>query len=287
MSGVEFAAGWVSGAAGLILGHPIDTVKVRLQTQVGYRNILDCVVKTYRHETFRGFFKGMSFPLLTVAAGNSVMFGVYSNALLYLSGTPLLDRHSSPPSYLHIFMAGGMSGIAQALFLAPVDLVKVRLQNQTHIHNPKAVQPRYRGPIHCAVCILREEGLRGLFRGGMALVLRDTPTLAVYFATYTALCRGLTTEGQEPGPAAVLVAGGLAGTASWALATPMDVVKARLQMDGVKRVEYRGIMDCFLISFRREGARVFLRGLTLNSLRAFPVNAVTFLTYENLLKLLC
>ncbi|XP_016853852.2 solute carrier family 25 member 45 isoform X3 [Anolis carolinensis] len=177
MSGVEFAAGWVSGAAGLILGHPIDTVK------------------------FRGFFKGMSFPLLTVAAGNSVMFGVYSNALLYLSGTPLLDRHSSPPSYLHIFMAGGMSGIAQALFLAPVDLVKVRLQNQTHIHNPKAVQPRYRGPIHCAVCILREEGLRGLFRGGMALVLRDTPTLAVYFATYTALCRGLTTEGQEPATA--------------------------------------------------------------------------------------
>ncbi|XP_067328722.1 solute carrier family 25 member 45 [Anolis sagrei] len=287
MSGVEFAAGWVSGAAGLILGHPIDTVKVRLQTQAGYRNILDCVVKTYRHETFRGFFKGMSFPLLTVAAVNSVMFGVYSNALFYLSGTPLLDRHSNPPSYLHIFMAGGISGIAQALVLAPVDLVKVRLQNQTHIHGSKAVQPRYRGPVHCSACILREEGFRGLFRGGMALILRDTPTLAAYFTTYTALCRGMTTEGQEPGPVAVLVAGGFAGTVSWALATPMDVVKARLQMDGVKRVEYRGIVDCFLTSFRREGARVFLRGLSLNSLRAFPVNAVTFLTYENLLKLLC
>nr|XP_060614331.1 solute carrier family 25 member 45 isoform X2 [Anolis sagrei ordinatus] len=224
MSGVEFAAGWVSGAAGLILGHPIDTVKVRLQTQAGYQNILDCVVKTYRHET--------------------------------------------------------------ALVLAPVDLVKVRLQNQTHFHGSKAVQPRYRGPVHCSACILHEEGFRGLFRGGMALILRDTPTLAAYFTTYMALCRGMTTEGQEPGPVVVLVAGGFAGTVSWALATPMDVVKARLQMDGVKRVEYRGIMDCFLTSFRREGARVFLRGLSLNSLRAFPVNAVTFLTYENLLKLL-
>lgn len=67
----------------------------------------------------------------------------------------------------------------------------------------------------------------------------------------------------------------------------MDVVKARLQMDGVTGVKYRGILDCILTSARQEGLQVFLKGLSLNSLRAFPVNAVTFLSYESILKVLC
>ncbi|KAJ6656938.1 hypothetical protein lerEdw1_002939 [Lerista edwardsae] len=291
MSSAEFAAGWLSGAAGLALGHPIDTVKVRLQTQAGYRSILDCLIRTYRHEKVFGFFKGMSFPLLSIAMVNSVMFGAYSNALLFLSNTPHRERSARPPSYPHIFMAGCFSGLVQATVLAPVDLIKVRLQNQTHPYSrrglPLGAQPRYRGPVHCAASILREEGIPGLFRGGSALVIRDTPTMAAYFLSYTGICRGLTAEGQEPGPATVFLAGGCAGTASWALATPMDVVKARLQMDGVKGVKYRGILDCILTSARQEGVQVFLKGLSLNSLRAFPVNAVTFLSYESILKVLC
>ncbi|XP_054846760.1 solute carrier family 25 member 45 isoform X2 [Eublepharis macularius] len=291
MSSAEFVAGWISGAAGLILGHPVDTVKVRLQTQAGYRGILDCVVRTYRNETILGFFKGMSFPLLSVAMVNSVMFGAYSNALLYLSNTHHRDRRSNPPSYSHIFVAGCFSGLVQAVVLAPVDLVKVRLQNQTHPYSrgvlPMEAQPLYRGPVHCAASILRKEGVPGLFRGFLALVWRDTPTMAMYFMTYTGVCRGMTAEGQEPGPVTVLVAGGFAGSVSWALATPMDVVKARLQMDGMKGAEYQGILHCILSSARQEGLQVFLKSLALNSLRAFPVNAVTFLSYECLLKIAC
>ncbi|XP_058161189.1 solute carrier family 25 member 45 isoform X2 [Dasypus novemcinctus] len=47
----EFVAGWISGALGLALGHPFDTIKVRLQTQTTYRGIVDCAVKIYRHES--------------------------------------------------------------------------------------------------------------------------------------------------------------------------------------------------------------------------------------------
>lgn len=59
-------------------------------------------------------------------------------------------------------------------------------------------EPRYRGPVHCAASILREEGPQGLFRGSWALVLRDTPTLGMYFVTYEGLCRQYTPEGQNP-----------------------------------------------------------------------------------------
>uniref|UniRef100_A0A8C4VW21 Solute carrier family 25 member 45 n=1 Tax=Gopherus evgoodei TaxID=1825980 RepID=A0A8C4VW21_9SAUR len=221
----------------------------------------------------------MSFPLLSVALVNSVMFGAYSNALLYLSTTHHHDRHTNPPSYAHVLTAGSFSGLMQAVVLAPVDLIKVRLQNQLHPYGLRSLAgtsgAQYRGPVHCGASIFREEGVM------------DTPTLAIYFLTYTSLCQAMTVQGREPGPMTVLVAGGCAGTISWVVATPLDVIKARLQMDGVKGVSYCGVWDCIRISVRREGPQVFLKGLTLNIIRAFPVNAVTFLSYENILKLIC
>ncbi|XP_063499207.1 solute carrier family 25 member 45 isoform X11 [Symphalangus syndactylus] len=179
----EFVAGWISGALGLVLGHPFDTVKVRLQTQTTYRGIVDCMVKIYRHES--------------------------------------------------------------AYCLAPFDLIKVRLQNQTEPRaQPGSPPPRYQGPVHCAASIFREEGPRGLFRGAWALTLRDTPTMGIYFITYEGLCRQYTPEGQNPSSATVLVAGGFAGIASWVAATPLDVIKSRMQMDGLRRRVYQGMLDC-------------------------------------------
>lgn len=87
------------------------------------------------------------------------------------------------------------------------------------------------------------------------------------------------------GTFAILMAGGVAGVVTWCFATPMDVVKSRLQMSGAGGREYSGILHCMRLSIREEGVRVFFKGLLLNSMRAFPVNAVTFLSYESLMKL--
>lgn len=89
------------------------------------------------------------------------------------------------------------------------------------------------------------------------------------------------------GTFAILMAGGVAGVASWVIATPMDVVKARLQMSGAGGRRYSGILHCIRVSVREEGVRVFFKGVLLNSVRAFPVNAITFLSYESLMKILC
>lgn len=75
---------------------------------------------------------------------------------------------------------------------APVDLVKVRLQGQ------RAAE-RYRGPVHCVGVILKEDGLRGLFRGGAALALRDVPCYGLYFLPYELTRKALTEAGQQPG----------------------------------------------------------------------------------------
>ncbi|XP_029012619.1 solute carrier family 25 member 45 [Betta splendens] len=278
---LEFIAGSISGAVGLTVGHPLDTVKVRLQAQSVYKGIFHCVAKTYTHEGLRGFFKGMAFPVLTNGLINSIVFGSYGNALDFLTQSQRSDRiEGKAASAAHVFTAGCFSGLVQVCCCAPIDLVKVRLQGQT-------TSDRYRGPIHCVTVILREEGPRGLFRGGLALVLRDVPCYGLYFLPYEVTRKALTESGKQPGTFAILMAGGIAGVVTWAFATPMDVVKARLQMSGAGGRVYRGVLHCMRVSIREEGVRVFFKGLLLNSLRAFPVNAVTFLSYESLMKALC
>ncbi|XP_029993621.1 solute carrier family 25 member 45 [Sphaeramia orbicularis] len=278
---LEFIAGSVSGALGLAVGHPLDTVKVRLQAQSKYKGIFHCVAQTYSNEGIHGFFRGLAFPLLTTGLVNSVVFGCYSNALDYLTESQRQDRsQGKPASAAQVFTAGCFSGLVQVFVCAPIDLVKVRLQGQTNIS-------RYRGPLHCVGVILKEEGPRGLFRGGLALALRDVPCYGLYFLPYEITCKALTDSGKQPGTFAILMAGGVAGVVTWAFATPMDVVKARLQMSGAGGRDYRGVLHCVTVSVREEGPRVFFKGLLLNSLRAFPVNAVTFLSYEHLMRLLC
>lgn len=83
----------------------------------------------------------------------------------------------------------------------------------------------------------------------------------------------------------VLVAGGCAGVLAWAVATPMDVIKSRLQADGQGQQRYRGLLHCVVTSVREEGPRVLFKGLALNCCRAFPVNMVVFVAYEAVLRL--
>lgn len=60
-----------------------------------------------------GFFKGMSFPIASIAVVNSVLFGIYSNTLLALTATSHQERRAQPPSYTHIFIAGCTGGFLQ------------------------------------------------------------------------------------------------------------------------------------------------------------------------------
>ncbi|XP_034149256.1 solute carrier family 25 member 45 isoform X2 [Esox lucius] len=271
---VEFIAGCISGAVGLAFGHPMDTVKVRLQTQAKFKGIFDCVARTYTREGIPGFFKGMAFPVLITGISNAAVFGSYSNALDYLTQSQRSDRSQGHPACASaVFAAGCFSG-----------LVQVRLQSQ--MGRPGIGGDQYRGPAHCVTLILREDGPRGLFRGGWALALRDVPCYGLYFLPYEISCRILTEEGQQPGTFAVMMAGGVAGVVTWACATPMDVVKARLQMSGAGGRVYQGVLHCMSMSLKEEGIRVFFNGLLLNSLRAFPVNAITFLAFENLMRFL-
>lgn len=70
------------------------------------------------------------------------------------------------------------------------------------------------------------------------------------------------------------------GFISWATVVPIDVVKSRIQADNRTNPKYKGMIDCFLKSYKADGMTVFFRGLTVTLVRALPVNAATFVGYE-------
>ncbi|KAM5298250.1 solute carrier family 25 member 48 [Ctenodactylus gundi] len=289
----DFAAGWIGGAASVIVGHPLDTVKTRMQAGTGYGSTLSCIHMVYRKESVFGFFKGMSFPLASVAVYNSVVFGVFSNTQRLLSQHRCGEPEESPHRSLSdLFLASIVAGMVSVGLGGPVDLIKIRLQMQTQPFREanrglknRAValreQPAYQGPVHCTATIVRTEGLAGLYRGASAMLLRDIPGYCFYFIPYVFLSEWITPEVcTGPSPCTVWLAGGVAGVISWGIATPMDVVKSRLQADGVYFNKYKGVLDCISQSYRHEGLKVFFRGITVNTLRGFPTSAAMFLGYE-------
>ncbi|KAI7805042.1 solute carrier family 25 member 47-B [Triplophysa rosa] len=283
----DFIAGSVGGAFGVAVGYPLDTVKVRIQTQRHYSSVWDCVRRLFRNEGMSGFYRGMSMPVTTVSVCSSLVFGTYRNVLHRLHA--LRDRRAGDAHHkADIFLAGFAGGVAQVSVMSPADIVKVRLQCQTEgLQNMRSDSKlKYRGPLHCVLSIARHEGVRGLYRGSAALALRDGPSFATYFLTYNTICDLLSAHDKHAEWTVILFAGGVSGMCGWAVGTPMDVIKARLQVDGMSGPRYRGFIHCITDSVKTEGPAVLFKGLSVNCIRAFPVNMTVFATYELVVRVL-
>lgn len=90
---------------------------------------------------------------------------------------------------------------------------------------------------------------------------------------------------ENPSAFYTLMAGGIAGTFSWLISFPIDVVKSRLQVDGIDgKARYKNALDCVRISYKEEGLAFLTRGLTSTLMRAFPMNAVCFLVVSYVMK---
>ncbi|NXU57502.1 S2547 protein, partial [Turnix velox] len=262
---------------------------VRIQTERHYNGIWHCIQETYRTEKIWGFYKGMSASLLSVSLISSVSFGTYRNFLCSICKLRY-GVTDVKPSKLDVSLAGGGAGAVRVLLMAPSEVAKVRMQTQRNpylcVASPQPLlQPKYQGSLHCLKVIAKEEGLGGLYKGCSALLCRDCFSSAVYFLTYSALCDWFTPTGKKkPGFLVVLLSGGLAGVLAWGFATPMDVIKSRMQTEQSEQHKYKGMVHCARESMRKEGAKVLFKGLGLNCIRAFPVNMVVFVTYEAVLR---
>lgn len=277
--GREFVAGGFGGIAGVISGYPLDTLRIRQQhSRAGSAvSILRNVIST---EGPAALYRGMGAPLASVTFQNAMVFQTYA----VLSRAFDSSSPAHPPSYTGVALGGFCTGALQSLLLAPVELVKIRLQLQNNSYAKLHEAGTHKGPLSVAKSIFQAEGLRGIYRGLTITVLRDAPAHGFYFWTYEFMREQLHPGCRKSGKESLrtmLFAGGLAGVASWVCCYPLDVIKTRIQAQSLSPLpKYTGIVDCFHKSVKQEGYSVLWRGLGTALARAFVVNGAIFSAYE-------
>uniref|UniRef100_A0A2N9F2Z6 Uncharacterized protein n=1 Tax=Fagus sylvatica TaxID=28930 RepID=A0A2N9F2Z6_FAGSY len=279
--GREFVAGGFGGVAGIISGFPLDTLRIR-QQQVKAGSAVSILRNVVSKEGPAALYRGMGAPLVSVTFQNAVAFQIYA-VLSRAFDDPSISA-TDPASYKAVALGGVGTGALQSLMLTPIELVKIRLQLQNNSNAKLHQADPYKGPVSVAKNIFKTEGVKGMYRGLTITLLRDAPSHGVYFYTYEYLKEQLHPGCRKSGQESLnttLVAGGLAGVASWVSCYPLDVIKTRLQAQSMSSLpKYTGILDCFRRSVKQEGYRVLWRGLGTAVSRAFVVNGATFCSYE-------
>lgn len=276
-------AGGVGGVCAVIVGHPFDLVKVRLQTaEKGvYSGAMDVVRRTIAREGLaRGLYAGVSAPLVGVTPMFAVSFWGYDVGKQLVSSVSTVENNQY--SVGQVAAAGFFSAIPMTLITAPFERVKVLLQIQGQKQLAPGEKPKYSGGVDVVRQLYKEGGIRSVFRGSAMTLARDGPGSACYFATYEIIKRRLTPKDPvtgQPGSlslSAVMVAGGAAGVAMWIPVFPIDTIKSRLQS-----AEGRPTISGTIKGIHANGGlKAFFPGIGPALARAVPANAATFLGVE-------
>jgi solute carrier family 25 carnitine/acylcarnitine transporter 20/29 len=126
---------------------------------------------------FKGLYKGMAAPLVGVTP-------MYAICFLGFGIGKSLQTPSGPNgqyNLIQIFNAGLLSGVFTTAIMAPGERIKCLLQIQAA---SLSSEKKYNGSLDCAKKLYREGGIRSIYRGTAATLLRDVPASGVYFATY-------------------------------------------------------------------------------------------------------
>ncbi|KAJ4305652.1 hypothetical protein N0V90_001183 [Kalmusia sp. IMI 367209] len=285
-----FVAGVFSGIAKLSVGHPFDTIKVRLQTtdKAHFRGPLDCLLQTLRNEGVKGVYKGATPPLVGWMFMDSIMLGslsVYRRVLNDNLFNPRRfpgEEQKRLPVLGHA-MAGVMAGWTVSFIAGPVEHIKARLQVQYAADKSKRL---YSGPIDCLKKTFKNHGVRGVWHGLSATLLFRT-FFCFWWGSYDKFTQLLNTHTNLSAPAVNFWAGGLSAQIFWITSYPSDVVKQRIMTDplGPER-RFPRWRDAAKAVYREQGWKGYWRGFVPCFLRAFPANAMALVAFESVMRAL-
>lgn len=269
----ELIAGSFGGAAQVLVGQPLDTIKTRAQIAPKgmFKGPMDILSQTLRKEGFFALYKGMLSPLLGIAGVNSLLFAAYGTSKRIISPFPNL-------SLKQIAAAGAMAGAANAILASPVEMFKVRMQGQYGAATDKRL-----GVVVSEMW--RDWGFRkGIMRGYWVTVAREIPAYAGFYSAFEFSKRSFAKKyGNDIPVWALLASGSTGGISYWLACYPLDVVKSRIQL---RAEPPKGSPIQYIVRELREivieagSVGGLFRGLTPSLLRSIPAAGSTFAAFE-------
>ena len=111
--------GTVYGAASVVVGHPLDTIKTKMQAQsdyMGSRSVMQSIREVYRLDGLRGFYAGAWPPLFGSIVFRSLQFSVFESFYTYTEKYEAM-KQSVPGTYgvqYRVFAGGLAASFARA-----------------------------------------------------------------------------------------------------------------------------------------------------------------------------
>jgi solute carrier family 25 carnitine/acylcarnitine transporter 20/29 len=206
----EFFLGYLNGSIQILIGHPLDTIKVLQQ-----RN------KSIKKYNCKILFKGLSAPLILNSSITSIQFGL-NNYFHYYTN--------------NYFISGFLTGSISSIFLNPIEVYKIRLQNNKQFKTNQ------------------------IFRGINLSFLRESIACLFYFGIYNYLTDKKINS---------FISGGISGWASWLFTYNLDVIKTRIQSKSNLTIKeainqgnlWRGFGVCSIRSFIVNGTGFYFYNL--------------------------
>lgn len=160
----------------------------------------------------------------------------------HLEGYPVNNADSSdfslPVLRLVQAAAGATAGIVNTVVLSPLDVAKTRLQVQHHVAANLKVRYRhthpvlkYRGMMDALKVMIREEGVRGYYRGLSASLWAFIPNWSIYWVTYEELKRDFAHPLHNWNSLNFMLSAMGAGTVTALITAPLWLVKTRMQAE--------------------------------------------------------
>jgi solute carrier family 25 carnitine/acylcarnitine transporter 20/29 len=280
----DIAAGTLAGINVTLVGHPFDTLKVRLQTQPQsskvYTGLIDCFQKTIKWEGVTGLYKGVMSPILGQIFFRTALFLSHGESKRYFV------RDGKDLQLYHYFLAGSIGWGMGTIVECPIDVIKSQLQVQ--IIKSKTVE-NYKAPFlgmkQCMTYIMQTNGVRGLYQGIIPHLCRNIPSGALHLGLFD-IIRMKMAEKENIHVSQLkvyqsLIAGSIGGVSFWVFLYPFDVVKSSMQSDFIGNSpdrRYANMKDCIEKLYQEGGWRRFYRGFSPCLLRAVPANSIMLYT---------
>ncbi|KAL6133212.1 hypothetical protein ACLB2K_065449 [Fragaria x ananassa] len=179
---VHFLGGGMAGITAASVTYPLDLVRTRLSAQknvVYYRGIRHAFHTICREEGFLGLYKGLGATLLGVGPSIAISFSVYEALRSFWQ-----SERPNDSTVMVSLACGSLSGIASSTATFPLDLVRRRMQLEGASGRARVYNTGILGTFRH---IIRNEGLRGLYRGILPEYYKVVPSVGIVFMTYETL----------------------------------------------------------------------------------------------------
>lgn len=247
-------AGTISGMTAILVCHPLDVIRTRLQ--------LDSNLSFMQAVRVGSLYSGFKTPFFAQGFYKAVIFSANTVSLNYIFRGKRTQEN--------VLISGCIAGTINSLVVAPVEMVRTTQILRARLHPGESI-------LETVKTLIESRGVHSLWAAALPTILRDGPGMGLYMLAF---------EQAKPFLAEFdsfrdhllftkMTAGASAGIVFWTWAIPIDTIKAiiesRIQSAGTTAAQDTSMRSIFIRS---------LKSLPIAYLRGIPSAAVTLTTYD-------